>query len=138
MAEFIMKHLVHTSGHDEDFMIASAAATYDEIGSDIYPPAQRELRKHNIPFEHRGARILTSSEYDEWDYIIVMDRENVYDVMYILGDDPEGKVRLLLSFTGEERQISDPWFTRDFAAAYNDIYEGCSALLEHILSGRKR
>ena len=59
--------------------------------------------------------------------IIAMDRENLDDIRSIY---PEKKVKLLMSFTGEEKSVSDPWYTRDFARAYNDIRRGCEGLLE--------
>ena len=133
MAEFIMKYLVSEAGHSKDFLISSAATTTDDIGADIYPNAKSELKKHGIPFEHRQARQIKSSDYKDWDYIIAMDEENLNDIAYIVGNDPEKKVRLLMSFTGEEKDVSDPWYTRDFLKAYNDIYKGCKGLLAYVL-----
>lgn len=130
MAEFIMKHLVSEAGHSNDFLISSAATTTEELGNDIYPNAQAELKKHGIPFERRQARQIKSSDYKDWDYTIAMDEENLNG---IVGRDSEKKVRLLMSFTGEEKDVSDPWYTRDFLKAYNDIYKGCEALLNYIL-----
>lgn len=129
-----MKHLVQQAGLEKQFLISSAATTTEELGNDMYPNAKAELKLHGIPFEHRQARQIKSSDYDDWDLIIVMDQENLSDIKYIVGKDPAKKVRLLMSFTdaGENRSISDPWYTRDFARAYNDIYRGCEALFAHI------
>ena len=57
MAEFIMKYLVKESGSEENFFISSAATTNDDIGSDTYSNAKKELIKHNIPFESRHAKL---------------------------------------------------------------------------------
>ena len=133
MAEFIMKYLVSEAGHSKDFLISSAATTTDDIGADIYPNAKSELKKHGIPFEHRQARQIKSSDYKDWDYIIAMDEENLIDIACFVGHDPEKKVRLLMSFIGEEKDVSDPWYTRDFFKAYNDIYKGCKGLLAYVL-----
>ena len=139
MAEFIMKYLVSEAGHSKDFIISSAATTTEELGNDIYPNAKAELKKHGIPFEHRQARQIKSSDYNNWDYIIAMDEENVSDILYVVRHDPEKKVRLLMSFIGggETRSVSDPWYTRDFFKAYNDIYRGCEALLAYVISMRQ-
>ena len=51
----------------------------------------------------------------------------------VFGADPEGKLRLLLSFAGKDRDVADPWYTDDFEAAYRDIDEGCRALLAFLL-----
>lgn len=135
MAEFIMKYLVNEAGKTKDFIIASAATTTEELGNDIYPNARAELKKHGIPFEHRQARQIKTGDYNKWDFIIAMDREDLNDILYVVGNDPEKKVRLLMSFTGQEKSVSDPWYTRDFFKAYNDIYNGCEALLEVLQNG---
>ena len=72
----------------------------------------------------------------EASYIVAMDGENLADIPEPLGPDTEHKVRLLLSFAGQKRAVSDPWYTRDFAAAYRDISLGCEALLQEILETR--
>ncbi len=58
-----------------------------------------------------------------------MDRENLTDMRRICGGDPDGKISLLLDYTPRPRPVADPWWTRDFDAAWNDILEGCSCLL---------
>ena len=136
MAEFVMKDLARRAGCEDRFVIASAATTTDELGNDIYPNAKEELKKHGIPFERRQARQLRRGEYADWDYIVAMDGENLEDIPDRLGLDLEHKVRLLLSFAGEERPVSDPWYTRDFETAYQDISLGCKALLEEALRAR--
>jgi len=132
MAEFIMKELVSRKNLDDKFLISSAATTDDEIGNDMYPEAKNELRINLIPFERHWARIITSDDYGNWDYIIAMDYENLHDLHYIMKEDPENKIKLLMSFAGENRGVSDPWYTRDFSEAYSDIYKGCEALLNKI------
>ena len=130
MAEFIMKKLVKNANCEDDFLISSAAISNEEIGNDVYPPVKETLKRHEIPFERRQARKLTRKEYADWDYIIAMDEENLDGILYIICSDYEDKVKLLLSFTGENREIIDPWYTRNFEKAYSDIYRGCEALLK--------
>ena len=52
MAEFILKDMVEKRGIEDNFLIESRATSTEEIwngqGNPIYPPAQRELKKHNI------------------------------------------------------------------------------------------
>ena len=74
MAEFIMKKMVKDAGKENEFEIASAATSTEEIGNDIYPPAKRTLTLHGIPFERRAARRITAEDYSGFDHIFVMDR----------------------------------------------------------------
>ena len=49
----------------------------------------------------------------------------------IIPDDPQKKIHLLMSYTGSGRDVADPWYTGDFEKAFQDILEGCEAILEH-------
>lgn len=132
MAEFIMKALVTEAGLTDLFEIGSAATSREEIGNDIYPPAQQKLREKGIPFSSRHARQITLEDYRYYDYIIAMDRNNMSWLHRIIGEDKEQKVSLLLSYIGLNRDVADPWYTGDFEATYQDIAAGCKALLQHL------
>jgi protein-tyrosine phosphatase len=75
---------------------------------------------------------MTKEDYERWDYIIGMEKLNLRYMMGILGGDPEGKVHLLMDFTGKPEDIDDPWYTGDFSGVYRQITRGCEALLEKI------
>lgn len=133
MAEFIMKDLVGKKGRGDDFYIASAATSDEEIwngvGNPVYPPAREELRRHGITdVSGKQATQLRRSDYDKYDLILGMEKMNIRSMISILGGDPEGKVKRLLDYSDNPRDISDPWYTRDFKSAYDDIIEGCEAL----------
>ncbi len=129
MAEFIMKKAVADAGLSGEYEIASAATSAEEIGNDIYPPAKEKLRRHGIPFVRREARRITSDDYRHYDRIYVMDRNNLRWLERLMPD-PDGKVRLLMSLVGEERDVADPWYTGDFETTYRDISEAVSELLK--------
>lgn len=129
MAEFIMKNMAAKAFPDTDIYIESAATSFEEIGNDMYPPAKRKLRQMSVPFSPRAARRIMPEDYERFDLLIGMDSRNITNINKIVGGDPHGKVRLLLSFAGVERDISDPWYTGDFDRTYDDITTGCDALL---------
>ena len=137
MAEFIMKDIVEKAGLSDQFHIASAATSTEEIwngvGNPVYPPAREKLAEHGIGCAGKRAVQLASSDYGKYDYLIGMDSANIRNMRRMLGSDPEGKIHKLLSFAGSDRDISDPWYTGDFDATYRDVTEGCEALLRHIL-----
>ena len=136
MAEFIMKDLVEKAGLSNQFHIASAATSTEEIwngiGNPVYPPARQKLAEHGIGCEGKRAVQLQHSDYAKYDYLIGMDSANIRNMHRMLGGDPEGKVAKLLSFAGSDRDISDPWYTGDFETTYRDVIEGCEALLEQL------
>ena len=132
MAEFIMKQLVTQAGRAQEFEIASAAVSTEEIGNDIYPPAKRILTAKGVPFEHRAARQMTRADYAYYDYIVCMDQSNLRWLRYIIGEDSDNKVSLMMQWTGMTRDVSDPWYTGDFTKAYDDIFEGCQGMLKEL------
>ena len=130
MAEAIMKHLVAEAGCSDEFEIASAAVSEEEWGNPIYPQAAAMLRRNKVVFDgQRIARQMKASDYEKYDLIIAMDEGNILGIRRIAGGDPDDKIRLLLDYAGEHRNVADPWYTRDFVTAYNDIVKGCRALL---------
>jgi protein-tyrosine phosphatase len=136
MAEFIMKDLVKKSHREQDFFIASAATSTEEIGNPVYYAAKQKLAEHGISCEGKRAVQITKKDYAQYDYILAMEEYNIRNMMRILKSDPEGKVHRLLDFTDNPRDIADPWYSRNFDLAYEEILEGCKVLLERCVNGR--
>ena len=130
MAEFILKALVKAKGFDSQFYIESAAVSAEEIGNPIYPPAKRCLTQHGVWFDPaKRARQVTRADYDRFDRIICMDGSNLRLIRRIIPDDPEGKIHLMMSYAGISRDVADPWYTGDFEETFQDLLEGCEAML---------
>ena len=138
MAEFIMKRLVRRAGREEEFEVASAATSDEEVGNPVYPLAKRTLAEHGIGCPGKTARQLTPDDYAAYDMIIGMDAANLKNMQALFSGDPEGKLSLLLDHTPESdtkhhgRDVSDPWYTRKFNIAWDDINTGCTALFEKL------
>ena len=131
MAEFIFKDKIRSRGLNEQFYVESAAVSTEEIGNSIYPPAKRCLNAHGIPFDtSKTARQITRADYDRFDLIICMDRMNLRWLKYIIPNDPAGKIRLMMSYAGEDRDVADPWYTGDFETTYRDLDLATEALLK--------
>ena len=137
MAEFILKDMAKKRGIADKFHIASCATSTEEIrngtGNPVYPPAKRELARHGISCEGKRAVQLTKSDYDKYDYLICMDENNLRNSLRMLGGDPDGKISKLMNHTSRPGNVADPWYTGDFEVTYNDIVEGCEALLNELL-----
>lgn len=157
MAEYVMKHLVRQAGLENEFEITSGAVSYEEIGNDIYPPAQRKLREKGVAFGHHAAHRITPDEFAYNDLVILMDRSNQRLLGRIVPDwektpagngaecsGIEGKVHLMMEFAGAPgkgrqlppkggaaaRDVADPWYTGDFEQTYQDVLAGCTGLLK--------
>lgn len=137
MAEFLMKKMARTENVSEWFDIASAATSNEEEGNPVYPLARRELAQHGIGCVGKTARRLSPDDYERYDMILCMESSILDDTLAILGSDPEGKVTRLLDHTDQPRDIADPWYTRDFRAAWNDIHYGVQAIFDSLLPQAK-
>lgn len=135
MAEYILKKMVKDMGKENKFYISSAATSNEEIGEDIYPPAKAELRRRGIPFDKRSARRVTRDEYTKYDYIIVMDSNNVRNLKYIF-EDTDKKVYKLLSFVGLNDDVADPWYYGNFDKAFDDIAKGCQGFFTYLKNNK--
>lgn len=134
MAEFVMKDLVQKAGLETQFHIASAATSAEEIGNPVYPPARRKLAEHGISCTGHAARQLRREDYEDWDLFIGMDEANLRNMRRLFSGDPAGKCSLLLSHTHRSGEVADPWYTGDFEATWQDVEEGCQALLKEFSS----
>ena len=136
MAEFIFKKMISDAGRQDDFFVSSCATSTEEIwngvGNPVYPPARRELMKHGITCDGKTAVLLKKSDYDKYDLFVCMDERNLLGMRRILGADPEGKIRKLMSYTERGGDVGDPWYSGRFDVAYADIYDGCVGLFEEL------
>ncbi len=137
MAEFVMKDIVEREGMSGSFIIESAATTTEEIwngvGNPVYPPARKKLLEHGLDPAGKRARLAVYSDYRDYDLIIGMDSENMYDMRRIFRGDPDNKLSLLMDYTDEKgRGVADPWYTRDFESTWRDVSKGCRGLFKYI------
>ncbi|MBQ9205907.1 MAG: low molecular weight phosphotyrosine protein phosphatase [Treponema sp.] len=129
MAEMVMKHYVKTAGLEHDFYIDSAATDYDEIGNGMHRGTRQILTQNGIPFTDHRARLVTPDDYNDFDLLIIMDSENERHLKRRVGEDSDKKVHYLLEYTGENRDVADPWYTGNFEETWSDVTRGCAALL---------
>ncbi len=142
MAEFMMKDMVEKMGVKDDFYIASAATSTEEIwnghGNPLYPPAKHELARHGIGktaytnFNNKRAVQVTREDYRKYDYILCADERNIRNTIRITCGDPDSKIKLLLDYSDNPRNIADPWYTGVFDITYDDIDEGLRAFLRFL------
>jgi len=129
MAESVMTYLVGRKHLQQHFQIASAATSREEIGNGPHYGTVAKLRSVGIPVIPHKAVQMTRRDYENYDYLIGMDSMNIRNMQRIAGGDPEHKIFRLLDFGKAPRDIADPWYTGNFDETYEDIMEGCEALL---------
>lgn len=133
MAEFLFKDMIKKDGKEDMFYVESCATSSEEIGNSVHYGTKRILNSLGIDCSNKRARKIRLQDYDDFDYLIIMDDENRYGIKRIIGHDPKNKIHMLLEYAGLNRDISDPWYTGDFKKTYDDILLGLNAFYKFLL-----
>ena len=136
LAEFVFKDMVEKAGLQTKIYVESAGTIGYHIGDPVDRRSAEVMRKHGISCEGKRSRQIVQSDFDEFDYIIVMDEQNLDDVNEICPPGKDCIIKLLLDYDGGGI-VDDPYYTLDFDKAYYDIERGCRGLLKEI-EGRLR
>ena len=133
MCQYVFAHMVSEAGLSDRFEIDSAATSREEIGNGPHRGTVRKMQEMGIPILPHRARQVTKEDYEYYDLLIIMDDENLWGLRRIIREDPADKIHMLLEYTGENRDVADPWYTGDFDTTYADVARGCRALLDTLI-----
>lgn len=136
MAELLLKDMVEKTGRKHEFEIASSATSdenvWNGVGAPVYGPIKTLLESKGISCAGKRAQVLKKTDGEYYDLFLCMDDNNVRNAQRILGGKNAHKCKKLLSYAGETRDVADPWYTRDFEKAYEDIQRGLDGLLDSL------
>lgn len=111
-----------------DVRLDSAGTAGYHVGNPPYGPMQEAGRARGYDLSHLWARQFGAADFDDFDLLIGMDKDNVADMESKRPKDNATPIRLLTDFApkGGVRDIPDPYYTRDFAGAL-ELIEAASA-----------
>ena len=135
MAEFLFKKLIIDNGLEDEFEVASAATSTEEIGNPVHYGTRRILDRFGIDYSKKRAYQITRSDIQYYDYIIGMDSYNLRNLERMFGKN--NKFSLLLDYPKLYRDVLDPWYTGDFNSTYNDINIGIKAFYDYLKINNK-
>lgn len=145
MAEFYMRDLIEKKGLSSKFKIISRATSMEEYGNPVHRGTRQKLAEHGISCVGKRAELLTVDELDEFDYVIIMDRNNRSAVERLARSGgcalekkvKEEKLFSLTYFSGKGGDIADPWWTGNFEDTWQDVSSGCDGLLNYLVRENK-
>ncbi|MBT2287925.1 low molecular weight phosphotyrosine protein phosphatase [Paenibacillus albidus] len=134
MAEAVLRHKISERKLSEAILVDSAGTGDWHIGKAPHEGTRSILDQKGISYENMKARLVTSDDFEGFDYMICMDKSNGENVRKLQG----GKDAELLFFMDllpeeELREVPDPYFTGNFEQVYDLINAGCDVLLERII-----
>ncbi|MGB8453628.1 MAG: low molecular weight protein-tyrosine-phosphatase [Anaerocolumna sp.] len=137
MAEYVLRDMVRKRGLSDKFIIASAATSSEEVGNRVHRGTWNKLKEAGIDASSKRAVQLRKEDYEYYDYIIGMEQSNVRSMERVFKKDINNKIMRLLDLAPQPRDIADPWYTGDFDKTYEEVYEGCTVLLDYICKKKK-
>ena len=125
LAHGIFEHLLN----DKRVLVDSAGTANYHSGAAPDPRSIATAKAHGIDISHQKARQFDRVDFDAFDYIYVMDKENLRNVHALATTTAEkNKVRLLL----ETEEVEDPYYggPEGFEIVYKKIHTACQKILE--------
>lgn len=137
-AEGVFRRQVEQAGLQDQVYIDSCGTSNWHIGKGPDPRTLEAAEKRGFDLSELKARQFTEKDLDTFDYVIVMDRQNLADVKDIWRQNGGTEPRLFLEF-GESglAEVPDPYFGgEDGFEHVLDLVEEASAGLLQEIQGR--
>ncbi|SDJ49734.1 low molecular weight protein-tyrosine-phosphatase [Salimicrobium halophilum] len=133
MAEAIFRSKLAQEGLEEKIEVDSAGVGHWHIGSPPHKGTRDILEKNEVSTEGITARQIKEEDWEDFDYLIAMDNNNVRDIHSIREKDGV-VVQKLMDYVPDapKSEVPDPYFTGNFDETYSLVREGCERLLEAI------
>ncbi len=136
MAEFVFNKRVGDLGLSDEYQAVSFGTSFEEYENPVYPPVRKILNGMGIDCSKKRAQVVDKTDYDKYDYFVVMDNRNLTNLMRIFGQDKERKVYKLLDFASGG-EVCDPYYYGGFDKTKQDIENGVSGLIKFLLKNKK-
>jgi len=122
----------------DKFKVDSAGTGSWHIG---HSPDERSIavaKKNKLDISQQKGRQFTTSDFDAFDYIYVMDNSNYWDVIQqVENQEQTKKVQLILNelFPNENVDVPDPYFgmPNGFNSVYKMLDEACDIIAKKLI-----
>jgi protein-tyrosine phosphatase len=123
----------------DKFTVDSAGTGSWHIGR---APDERSIaiaKKNKLDISQQKGRQFTTSDFDTYDYIYVMDNSNYWDVVQLVDNQEQTeKVKLILNelFPNENVDVPDPYFglPNGFNTVYKMLDEACDIIAKKLIA----
>lgn len=135
-AHGVMRHLLKERGLENQILIDSAGTHAYHVGESPDPRSSETAQRHGISMQGISARKISINDYDEFDYILAMDEDNLELIKYYAPEGHTAEIALFLSYLddsqeGGRKEVPDPYYggQNGFEDVLQLAQQGCEALL---------
>jgi protein-tyrosine phosphatase len=129
-AEGVMRHLLAERGLAGEIDVESAGTGGWHAGNPPDARATATARARGITLDG-AARQVTRSDFEDFDLLVAMDRDNLADLRAIAPPGTEHKLRMLIA---DGRDVPDPYYggPRGFEQVLDLVQTACEQLLDDL------
>jgi len=135
-AHGVFQSLVDKAGLSEQIIVDSAGTINYHVGDSPDPRSSQTALQRGIDLSSQRARQVSATDYQEQDYILAMDFDNLKNLQRDCPESLQNKLQLLLNFHPDEYldQVPDPYYGGDsgFDKVFDMVEIACTNLLKHI------
>ena len=133
LAEGILKSKIDSN----NVFVDSAGTGNWHIGKKPDPRSIEVAKKHQLDITDQRARQFSKQDFDDFDYIFVMDNSNKKDVLSIARNDSDKeKIHLILNeiFPNENMDVPDPYYggSEGFQNVYRMLDLSCDSIANRL------
>lgn len=137
LAEGIFTQQIEEQGLAHLFTADSAGTASYHIGNLADKRSISVAAQHHIKLTHR-ARAFVANDFQAFDYVVAMDKNNLYDIKKMMPLEAKTNVFLMRSFDhlAPDGNVPDPYYgeLKDFEEVYDILARSCAKFIKHLQS----
>jgi protein-tyrosine phosphatase len=134
LAAGVFLEKVRAAGLADRIEVASSGTGHWHVGQPADARMRQTAQQYGCSLEAHRAQQFDAAHLEAFDYVFVMDKDNLHDVLYLdRGDRFGNKVRLFREFDPEpgNYQVPDPYYGGP--AGFDEVYRIVSRTAERLL-----
>ena len=136
-AHGVLEKLIQDKGLSEAIEVDSAGTSTYHIGDHPDPRSIAAAQRRGYSLEKQVARQVSPNDFQEFDYVLAMDADNLQHLVSAAPGGSKAKVQLLLDYaSGETESVPDPYLgggLQGFETVLDLVEGACQRLLEQLL-----
>jgi protein-tyrosine phosphatase len=134
MAEGLLKKRIKDLGLENQIHVESRATSSYEIGNPPHRKTMAILNRENAKLIGKTAQLISTEDFNTFDYIIGMDLENIDNLKRIAGR-YQDKIYLFrdIDESNKNEEVLDPYYNGQYEETYKLINDSLDKWINHLI-----